>query len=65
MVAPVISVCILITSSTEEFQLAVVYASYFIGAYLRSANLASEGRSNKWMIENLVRQDVVYATLGL
>ena len=30
-------------------------SSYFIGAYLRSANL--EGRSNMRMIENLVRQD--------
>ena len=30
-------------------------SSYFIGAYLRSANL--EGRRNKRMIENLVRQD--------
>ena len=31
-------------------------SSYSIGAYLRSANLA-EGRRNKRMIENLVRQD--------
>ena len=33
------------------------WSSYFIGAYLRSANLAQEGRRNKRMIENFVRQD--------
>ena len=32
-------------------------ASYFIGAYLRSVNLARVKKYSKRMIENLVRQD--------
>ena len=42
--------CIVQTNTTENI-------SYFIGAYLCSAKLIWEWR-NKWMIENLVRQDV-------
>ena len=45
-----------VSDSLKEFSTAEP-PSYFIGAYLRSANQREEFRSNKRMIENLVRQD--------